>query len=169
MATPMTANHMQQAVDRSALRAELETTRDTFRAMVGALSDEQWHRKSQGSAWTVCEVMVHLTWALEQLPKEIASARQGKGMFNYPGPVSDVVSYWMARWMARKMTRQTIIHQYEAAMAAVLATLDSVDEHDWALGAQFYGHGFYSIESLFHTPAQHLVEHTAGLSARQYR
>jgi hypothetical protein len=47
----------------------------------------------------------------------------------------------------------------------VLATLDAVAESDWGLGANFYGHGFYTIEGLFHTPAQHIAEHTAGLSS----
>jgi hypothetical protein len=47
--------------------------------------------------------------------------------------------------------------------AAVLASLDAVADGDWALGANFYGHGFYTIEGLFHTPAQHLAEHTAAL------
>lgn len=167
MAATMTANHAQHVVDRQALRAELEATCDTFRALVEALPDEQWHAKSPGSAWTVCETMAHLVWALEQLPREIASARQGKGMFNYPRPVSDAVSYWLVRWLARRATRRAIVGQYQAAMAAVLATLDTVAEQDWTAGARFYGHGFYSIESLLHTPAHHLAEHTSGLSVDQ--
>jgi hypothetical protein len=111
--------------------------------------------------------MVHLTWALEQLPAEVASARRGKGMFNMPGWISDPASYWITRWNARGATRESVIHAYAAAMIAVLAALDSVAESDWQLGANFYGHGFYTIEDLFHTPAQHLAEHTAGFVADQ--
>lgn len=56
------------------------------------------------------------------------------------------------------------MRRYDAAMVAVLDTLDAVADGDWELGANFYGHGFYTIEELFHTPARHLVEHTATLA-----
>jgi hypothetical protein len=108
-------------------------------------------------------VLVHLSWALEQLPKEVTSARRGKGMFNFPKWLADPLSYWLTRWTARNATRESIVRQYDAAMAAVIRTLDEVKESDWALGAPFYGHGFHTIADLFHTPAQHFAEHTVGL------
>jgi hypothetical protein len=155
----------QASVDRMALRIELEGTRAAFQMFLNALSADQWNQKSPGSAWTMAEVAVHVTWALEQLPQEIASARRGQGMFNSPKSLNwlaDQLSYWMIRWMARKATPEGIRLRYDAAMAAVLRTLDEVTERDWVLGASFYGHGFYSIADLFHTPAEHFAEHTAG-------
>ncbi|MBI4926691.1 MAG: DinB family protein [Anaerolineae bacterium] len=154
----------QASVDRMALQTELEGTRTAFHTFLNALSADRWHQKSPGSAWTMAEVAVHLTWALEQLPQEIASARRGQGMFNSPSSLAwlaDQLSYWMIRWMARKVTPEVIRRRYDAAMTAVLHTLDGVTESDWVLGASFYGHGFYSIADLFHTPAEHFAEHTA--------
>jgi pimeloyl-ACP methyl ester carboxylesterase len=58
-----------------------------------------------------------------------------------------------------------VVRRYDAAMGAVLDTLDAVADGDWGLGANFYGHGLYTIEGLFHTPAQHLAEHTAALAS----
>jgi pimeloyl-ACP methyl ester carboxylesterase len=153
-----------RVLDRAALRAELEATNTQFRTLVESLSEERWRQPCLGSAWTVGEVMVHLTWALEQLPAEVASARRGQGMFNYLAWLADPVSYWTNRWDARGATRASVVGRYDAAMAAVLASLDTVADGDWALGANFYGHGFYTIEGLFHTPAQHLAEHTAALA-----
>lgn len=153
-----------RVVDRAALRAELEATNTQFRTLVESLSEERWRQPSPGSAWTVGEVMVHLTWALEQLPAEVASARHGKGMFNYPAWLANPASYWINRWDARGVTRAAVVGRYAAAMAAVLTSLDTVADGDWDLGANFYGHGFYTIEGLFHTPAQHLAEHTAALA-----
>jgi DinB superfamily len=153
----------QPSCDREALRSELEATRCAFHALVESLFDERWHQQGPASAWTVGEVLVHLTWALEQLPKEVASARRGKGMFNFPKWLSDPLSYWLTRWTARNATREQVVRQYDQAMAAVIRTLDEVKESDWALGAHFYGHGFYTVADLFHTPAQHFAEHTAGL------
>jgi len=150
-----------KAVERKALRAELEVTNAHFRDLVKSIPNARWHELSPGSAWTMCEVMVHLTWALEQLPDEVASAQRGKGMFNYPAWIANPASYWINRWNARGATRESVVRRYDAAMVAVLDTLDAVADGDWELGANFYGHGFYTIEELFHTPAQHLVEHTA--------
>jgi hypothetical protein len=149
--------------DRDALWSELEATRSVFHALIESLSDDRWHQRSPSSAWMVGEVFVHLTWALEQLPKEVASARRGKGMFNFPKRLADPLSYWLTRWTARNATPEQVVRQYDAAMAAVIRALDEVKESDWALGAEFYGHGFYTIADLFHTPAQHFAEHTAGL------
>lgn len=157
----------QPRVDRAALRAELEATQAQFRTLVQSVSEEQWRQRCPGSAWTVCEVMVHLTWALEQLPAEIVSARQSKGMFNYPAWFANPASYWINRWNARGASREALVRRYDAAMAAVLASLDATHDGDWALGANFYGHGFYTIEGLFHTPAQHLAEHTAAIAGGQ--
>lgn len=158
---------VQPLVDRSALRAELEATGAQFRTLVTSISDTRWRQPCPGSAWTVCEVMVHLTWALEQLPAEVASARRGKGMFNYPAWFADPASYWINRWNARSATRESVVQRYDAAMGAVLATLDVVADGEWGVGANFYGHGFYTIESLLRTPAQHLAEHTAALAGER--
>ncbi len=156
-------------VDREALRAELEATNAQFRALAESIPDARWRQRCPGSAWTVGEVMVHLTWALEQLPAEVASARRGKGMFNYPAWFANPASYWINRWNARGVTRESVTRRYDAAMGGVLDTLDAVADNDWALGANFYGHGFYTIEGLFHTPAQHLAEHTAALASEWQR
>lgn len=156
------ATQIQVSVDRAALRAELAATRTAFHAFLNALSADQWRQKSPNSAWTMAEVALHLTWALEQLPAEVASARQGKGMFNFPEWLGAPLSYWYTRWLARNATPAALGQRYDAAMTAVIQSLDAVQESDWGLGAPFYGHGFYTIAELFHTPAAHLAEHTAG-------
>jgi hypothetical protein len=149
--------------DREALRAELERTRAAVHAFLDTIPDERWNRRSPGSAWTVREVFVHLTWALEYLPKELELARQGKGLFNTPKAIADPASYLLIRWLALRSTRVSIRRKYDAAMDATLATLARVADGDWSLGANFYGEGFHSVADLFHTPAGHLAEHTRGL------
>ena len=149
--------------DRAGLRADLEATRAAFHRLLDAAASERWHAKSTTSAWTVGEVFEHLTWALEQLPKEIESARRGKGMFNMPKWIADPGSFWITRWEARKSDPQSLHRRYDAAMARTLAALESVPDSDWGLGARFYGHGFYTVADLFRTPAEHLAEHTGQM------
>lgn len=149
-------------VDRVAIREELHATRAAVQALLNSFDEGRWHQQSAASDWTVGEIMAHLAWSVEQLPKEIASAKQGKGMFNMPKWFADPLSYWYTRWMARNATPESIGFRFDAAITTVLHTLDDVKENEWALGAHFYGHGFYTIADLFHTPAEHFAEHTAG-------
>jgi hypothetical protein len=160
---PVVAQAGQEAAipDRAKLRADLEATRATFHRLLDAAAGERWHAPSGTGAWTVGEVLVHLTWALEYLPQEVESARQGRGMFNLPQWLADPASFWIIRRQARKSDPQSLRRRYDAAMDAVLAALDQVPDSDWGLGARFYGHGFYTVADLFATPGEHLVEHTA--------
>ena len=150
------------AVDRGVVRAELEAVRGAFHRLV-AEAGPRWHEKSATTAWTVGEVLVHLTWALEYLPKEVEMARKGKGMFNMPQWLADPASYWIIRRQARKSDPASILRRFDAAMGATLAALETVPDSDWGQGARFYGHGFYSVADLFATPGQHLAEHTTPL------
>jgi hypothetical protein len=149
-------------VDRVELHRELEATRAAFHRLVEE-AEPRWHDKSATCAWTVGEVLVHLTWALEYLPKEVEMARKGKGMFNLPQWIADPASYWIIRRQARKSDPAALRRRYDAAMDATLAALETVPDSDWGCSARFYGHGFYTVADLFATPAQHLAEHTAPL------
>ena len=150
-------------VDRAQLRADLEATRMAFHRLLDDAAGARWHQKSATCAWTVGEVLVHLTWALEQLPQEVTAARRGKGMFNMPKWIADPGSFWIIRRQARKSDPATLRRRYDTAMDAVLAALETVPDSDWGLGARFYGERFYTVADLFATPGRHLVEHTTGM------
>ena len=161
--TPVHPTRSHMVADREALRAGLEAARARFHQLLDSVSGSRWSQKSPGSAWTVAEVFVHLTWALEYLPEEVARARRGKGMFNFPKQVADPASYWYIRLIARNSTPESIRRRYDAAMDAAIEALETVPDSDWELGADFYGEGFHTVADLFQVPAQHLVEHTEGL------
>lgn len=151
-----------EASRRDALRAELEATRAAFHTLARSYDGPAWQEKSTTTDWTCGEVLVHLTWALEQLPQEIDSARRNKGMFNFPKWLAAPLSYWYGRWLARAATPDEIRRRYAQAMDATLFKLDTIHDDEWSRGADFYGEGFHSIEDLFHAPAKHLTDHTAG-------
>lgn len=153
------AQQLSTVPDRAMLRARLEAARTAFHKQLEGAAGERWNQKSPTSEWSVGEVLVHLTGALEYLPKEVEMARQGKGMFNIPKWIADPLSYWLTRWEARSSDPESLRRRYDKAMDAVVAAVDSVPDSDWALGARFYGHGFYSVADLFDTPTQHLAEH----------
>ncbi len=149
--------------DGEALREGLDATRTAFHDLLNSIPADRWLEKSPATEWTVAEVFVHLTWALEYLPKEVTSARRGKGMFNFPKWLADPLSYWYIRLIARTITPQSIRRRYDAAMDAAIEALAAVPDSDWGCGAKFYGEGFHTVADLFRLPAHHLAEHTAGM------
>ncbi len=149
----------QSVPDRAVLRAGLEATRTAFHRLLDSASGDGWHSKSATCAWTMGELLWHLTWALEQLPQEVEMARRGKGMFNIPKWIANPGSYWIIRWEARNHDPASLQRRYDAATDAAIAALETVPDSDWGLGAQFYGEGFYSVADLFESPAQHLAQH----------
>lgn len=149
---------------RADLEAEIEATRESFRDLARTLPDALWSNTAAGSKWNGKQLLHHITWALEQLPQEIESAKRGKGMFNYPGFLADAGSYWLVKWEARKETRESLLRRYDAAIDRVLVSMRSVEESDWDRGARFYGEGFYSVADLLHTPAGHFEEHAKPLT-----
>lgn len=114
-----------------ALRSEMEGTRTVFHALLDSFTDPDWRGKSASCAWTVGEVFVHLTWALEYLPKGAEKARQMQCMFNLPKHVSDWLSFWYMRWIARTATLAMIRRCYNDAMDASIRVLVSIEPDDW--------------------------------------
>lgn len=152
-------------VHQAEIRAVLDSTQDAFTRLVASLSDDAWCSKAPGSNWTGKQLLHHVTWALEQLPRELESAKVGKGMFNYPGFIANPGSYWLVKWESRRESRDSVLVRYGAAMERVRAALDGVVDSDWEKGARFYGERFYTVTDLFHTPAEHLREHAAAFVA----
>lgn len=151
---------------RVGLRTGLEDNRRAFLALVNAIPDERWNEKSPTCEWTIGEVLVHLTWALEQLPREVESARRGKGMFNWPSRIANPLSYWFTRWLARDATRDSISDRYDRGIQMAINALDDVPDRDWDLGARFYGERIFSVAELFQTPIHHFETHTSGMLAK---
>jgi Mycothiol maleylpyruvate isomerase N-terminal domain len=113
------------------------STQAAFHALLDGLSEDDLRRPSGNPTWTVGGVLSHLVWSLELLPREVASARKGKGMFNFPPLVRDWLNAQLTRLGARGQTLQTLRRRYDAAFAAALATLDGVSDDEFQLGARF--------------------------------
>ncbi len=149
--------------DVMAIRGELTQTHAAFATLLASLSPGDWRQEGAASAWSVGELIAHITWSVEQLPREIAAARRDKGMFNMPAWLRDPLSLVYTRWLARGYAPHSAVQRYAAAIAAVDGLLDTVRDDEWQRGARFYGERFYSIAELCHTPWQHLAEHQATI------
>jgi hypothetical protein len=145
--------------DREAIRSELEATRIAFQEVVGELAESEWRRKSATTAWTIGELLMHLTQSLETVPDQVESARKGKDFMNLPLFIFNPIKVLVVRLMARKETLRSIGARYNAAHEAALKVLDGVQDDEWKQGANCFGEGYWTIEFMFHEPTVHLQEH----------
>lgn len=152
-------HRMQGLGDREVLRAELAATRAAFHELLDGLTDDDLRRQSANPAWTVGAVLTHLVWSLELLPREVASARRGKGMYNIPPFLRDRLNAIATRLSARGQTVQKLRRRYDTAYDATRHTLERVRGDEFDRGARFWSEGFRDIRDLFHAPAHHLTEH----------
>jgi hypothetical protein len=150
---------------RAAVHAELTAMRAAAQQLLDRVSEADWRRRSANPGWTVSEVLTHVTWSLEQVPREVEGARRGRGMYNFPPILMGPLNMVAARLFARRYTRQTIGRHYDAAYAAALRMLEGIRDDEWRLGAPFYGEGFKDIEELFRGQARHLEEHARDIWA----
>jgi hypothetical protein len=122
---------------RDVIRAELETTRAAFHALLETVPDEDWHRPSGNRAWTVGQVLYHMTLALRFLPQDVWLIRHLGWTPPLPGGLFDWLMDHMTRWSARGLSRRQVAQRYDAAHALVLRVLETIQDDEWARGMDY--------------------------------
>ena len=120
-------------VDRRALEAVLDETRDSFHQLVGSLSDEQLVLESTVSQWTVREVLCHMSRVMEMaFSMMVRRARKNKGMPKaFHTRLAHWLNYRMAKWAAIGADRNKIIRRYDAAHLKMVGLLRQVEDSQW--------------------------------------
>ena len=154
-------------VDRTVLRSQLEETRSAFHALVEQLTDADWHRKTSSTAWTIGEVLTHLTYTLAHTPEAIEHVRQGKNYLNPPSFLNwlgPLINRKLAQQSARGQTRASILVWYDKAHTAILATVEGIGDDEWGRGASCFGAGYKTILDLCQALPSHFQEHAAQIA-----
>jgi hypothetical protein len=154
--------------DRTVLRRQLEDTRSAFHAVVESLTDADWHRKTNSTAWTIGEVLTHFADALASTPEAIEHIRQGKNYLNPPSFLNwlgPLINRRLAEQSARNQTRVSILVRYDKAHTAMVATVEGIQDNEWGQGAYCFGAGYKTILDLCQTLPSHFQEHAAQIAA----
>lgn len=154
---------------RQALRAELETTRQAFYALLAALTPEDWQRPSLNPAWTTGEILTHITGYLFIIPSQLVllQTRTFPDLTQESADALNDDNVRQTREDAQAQSLSSIAQTYETAHAATLAALVTVRNDEWQLGAQMPDMGptfsgeYRTIEGLFRYHARHFAEHVA--------
>ena len=151
---------------RVEIRAELERTRQAYHGLLDSLSEEDWDKSSGNPAWTVGQLMVHMTFAPRMLPADVSMIRGGGWMPKLPAFLFNWSNVLMTRWAARKESLGTVGALYDAAHQRALDLLDTIQDDEWGLSREYPDwdpmlSGTVTIERLFHYLAEHFEVHAA--------
>ena len=151
--------HANEAPDRAALAAELQAMQSGFHALRAVLPAGALTEPSRATKWTNGGLLTHAVAGLELLPREVACARNGKGLYNYPSWFSNPVNYLMVRRSAKGATAESLGRRFDEAFNSAMREFVAVKEDEWRKGANFWGEGFRDIEGLFRIQPSHFTEH----------
>jgi hypothetical protein len=149
-------------LDREAIRADLERTRQEYHALLASLTREQWQRTSGNPAWPVGALMWHLAWNVGFFADGVKRSQAGKG-FNPPRALADIINTWTTRLGSRRATKASVATKYDEGHAKLLAALDGVRDDDWSKGARFFGE-YTTVAGQFRGAREHWEEHRADIT-----
>lgn len=146
------------------IRAELDATRQAYRGLLASLSDEDWPKPSGNPAWTVGQLMVHMTFAPRMLSADVKLIRRGGWMPKLPAFLFNWSNVLMTRWSARKESVHTVGALYDAAHDNALRVLETIQDEEWSLGREYPDwdpmlSGYVTLERLFRYLAIHFKAH----------
>jgi hypothetical protein len=166
---------------KEALRAELESARAAFHALLNSLAEEDLRRQSLNPGWTNGEILAHMTFGFiitnallpmarlwGRLPR--GSSRWFAGLLNAMTGPFNWINALGARGQGRVFTYGRVGGFCDAAIAALLRKVSSVRDDEWARG-MYYPTGwdanfseFMTLEKLFHYPVIHFNFHLGQIA-----
>ncbi|MDP9238498.1 MAG: DinB family protein [Chloroflexota bacterium] len=157
------------AADRASIRAGLEATQARYQQAIAGIPDEGW-RAASGSnpGWTRGALAWHVASSVNFIAGEIERARKGKAL-NPPSflvPLVFRANGLRVKFASRKADRNSVLEDYDAAIARMLRLLDLVRDDEFGVSVTNFG-TTQTIAELFGVPAEHLAEHVASLAGKQ--
>lgn len=150
------------------LRAELEATRVAFHELLDSIPAENWNKPTSNPAWTVGELVFHMTVALRMLPEDVRLIRRLGWTPRPPASLFNWLNERLTRRGARGLTAEDVGEKYDTAHREVLRLMETIKGDEWEKGMDYPDwdpllSGHVTLEKLFHYPAQHFESHAEQL------
>jgi len=151
------------------LALELETTRQNFHHLLDSIPEALYIHPSDNPAWTIGDVLYHLTVGLPAIRFEIWMIRYAPWIFKALNDTTSKIFNWGNALFAnrpKRITCQRLIKAYEAGHAGLMSSLRRVREEDWGKSvvypAVFVSElaGIVTIERLFRYVTLHFDVHS---------
>lgn len=152
---------------RETLRRELEATRLAYHELLADIPEAAWDRPTANPAWTVRQMMFHMTLALRFLPADIALMRGGR-VPPIPTWLFNRANEWFTRLAAKRQTRASLAAEYDKRHESIMALLQTIEPHEWTVAVQYPDinrnlQGMRTIADMFRYITVHFNEHAADV------
>jgi len=150
------------------LAQELETTRQNFHHLLDSIPEALYVHPSNNPAWTIGDVLYHITLGPPAIRFEIWIIRYAPWIFRALNVTTSRIFNWGNALFAnrpKRITRQRLFKAYEAGHAGLMSSLRRVREEDWGKSvvypAVFVSElaGVVTVERLFRYVTLHFDVH----------
>lgn len=154
---------------RDELRREIEETRTAFHRLVDEVPEEALSRPSDNLAWTIGEVLYHMSLAPRMMVADVSMITGERQVYKLlpkliPQALFDWVNKVYTRSKGRNLSRPQLVDVYDRATMKILQTLESVRDEDFEKSAVYPGWdpllaGEVTLAQLFHYVKAHFEIH----------
>ena len=154
---------------RDELREEIEGTRTAYHQLLEKVPDEALKRPSDNAAWTIGEVLFHMSLAPRLMVADVGMITGQRRYYQLvpkliPRALFDWVNKVYTRSKGRNLSRQQLADEYDRAITNILQTLATVQDEDFEKSAIYPGwdpllSGKVTLLQLFHYVQAHFDVH----------
>lgn len=117
------------------LQKEIEETQQRFHQLLQAIPDDAFSRPSNNPAWTIGELLFHMSIAPRFMVADVAIILQRPYLLKLlPMLFPERLFHWLnarlTRFGARHLNRQFLANAYDTAHEQILKTFNSLSEND---------------------------------------
>lgn len=153
-----------QVKKKEQVRSQLEDTRTAFHDLLNSLTSEDLKKPSRNPAWSIGEVLYHMSFAPRNLPLDVWMIRHLRWVPKIPAGPFNRINTTLTRQGGRSASKAGIASAYDEAHQRTLKALDSVKNDEWQKGAEYPDwdpmlSGFVTLERLFEYINLHFTAH----------
>lgn len=156
-----------------ALRKEIEDTGAAFHRLLDSIPDEFFPMPSNNPAWTVGQVLYHMSIAPRMMVMDVQMIRDQDRFMRYiakvfPKRAFDWLNVHLTRLGARNPSREFLAEKYDRANESILKVFDSLSDKDFSKSVSYPDWdplltGEVSMEYLFGYIKRHFDSHAAQI------
>ena len=149
---------------REQIRFQLETTCSEFTSLLDQLTIEDLNRPCLNPAWTIGELLYHMSFAPRDLPSDVWLIRHLNWVPKIPAGPFNRLNTNLTRRGGRNATKKMLAESYAEAHQHTLKALESVRDDEWDKGVKYPDwdpmlSGYVTLERLFQYISLHFESH----------
>lgn len=158
---------------KAELLDEIEETRKRFHQLLDSLPDEAFGQPSSNPAWTIGELLYHMSIAPKMMVADVAIVLKRPFLLTL---LPKLFPEWLFHWLnarltwygARHLNRQFLANAYDKAHNQILQTLQRLDEADLQKSVHYPNWdpllaGNVTLATLFGYIKRHFDSHAADI------